>query len=478
MTSTSIHQSSQVPKTSYSQGSTRRDSTSGTKLRDSCHACALSKVKCHKQKPTCSRCTKRGIVCEYFVTKRPGRKRDSTHAANNDSHGDTIKVARPVSSGGQDAWLGTTGSTAAYSTFSGSHDYLNPSDLSPTSPRPNNGSGTEQSTSSDIFSSLLMPLEHYSSELMGMNNEFDDFFDSPIAFSDLEALDPRIFSHGRSDIAKLLIPNDTSPEFLSGPSSVQFSNASKPTSPSNGRALSSSGTSMSGVSESCNCLIQALDLMKKLSSPNSGTSPPSNYTPTSKTSPTGHVVCTAVPSAHDVVVENKQTIEILSNMLQCSCAEDGYLLMVLSMIVFRIVGQYAAVALGEPGGDAENGEKSHDNVSGKEKRKRLSSFAPDNEGFRRRAAQLILSELHRVQRLVNDLSLRLKAHGRAEGNTNNDGGVMIARNCGWETQIPTLSDHLTKAAPFSTARFAQLEVDMRTCLTTLSSEIISMLRQS
>ncbi|KAF2468603.1 uncharacterized protein BDR25DRAFT_316063 [Lindgomyces ingoldianus] len=28
------------------------------KLRDSCDACASSKVKCHKEKPTCSRCAK------------------------------------------------------------------------------------------------------------------------------------------------------------------------------------------------------------------------------------------------------------------------------------------------------------------------------------------------------------------------------------------------------------------------------------
>lgn len=41
------------------------------KLRDSCHACASSKVKCHKEKPTCSRCRKRGITCEYFAHRRP-----------------------------------------------------------------------------------------------------------------------------------------------------------------------------------------------------------------------------------------------------------------------------------------------------------------------------------------------------------------------------------------------------------------------
>lgn len=47
------------------------------RLRDSCHACAASKVKCSKDKPTCVRCTRRGTTCQYFATKRPGRKRNS-----------------------------------------------------------------------------------------------------------------------------------------------------------------------------------------------------------------------------------------------------------------------------------------------------------------------------------------------------------------------------------------------------------------
>ena len=48
-----------------------------SRLRDSCHACAASKVKCSKEKPTCSRCAKRATRCEYLVTKRPGRRHNS-----------------------------------------------------------------------------------------------------------------------------------------------------------------------------------------------------------------------------------------------------------------------------------------------------------------------------------------------------------------------------------------------------------------
>lgn len=53
----------------------------GIKLRESCQACAMSKIKCSKDKPQCNRCTEKGTVCQYLVTKRTGRKvrrQDST----------------------------------------------------------------------------------------------------------------------------------------------------------------------------------------------------------------------------------------------------------------------------------------------------------------------------------------------------------------------------------------------------------------
>ncbi|KAG9229998.1 aflatoxin regulatory protein-domain-containing protein [Amylocarpus encephaloides] len=475
MTSTSMHSNVQVSKASFSQGGGESTSTTTTsKLRDSCHACALSKVKCHKQKPTCSRCTKRGIACEYIITKRPGRKRDSTHAkANNDSNGDTREVMIETSSVAQYPWLGMTSSTTADSTVSGGNNFLSPLNLSPTSPRSDIVPGVEQSNS-EIFS---IPFEHFPSELMGMSNDFDDFFNSPVTFSGLETLDHRFLSQGRSDIAKLLIPDDPDPEPLSEISSAELSNSSKATSPPNHRSLSSSDTSVSGGSDSCFCLIQALDIMKKISSNTISASPELHSGEhATNMSNVGPSVAIGVPSAQAVVLENKQTIEVLTAMLQCSCREDGYLLMVLSMVVFRIVGRYAAAALKRPDEDGGGSERSSVSASAKERKIRPSNYDPDDEGPRRMAAQLVLIELHRVQRLINELSLRLQAHGRGSAGNSNE-GISAVRNSRWERQIPTLSDHLTKAAPFSAARFAQLEVDMRKCLSTLSSEIINMLRQ-
>ena len=58
---------------------------SNSKLRDSCHACARSKVRCPKQKPTCSRCEIRGTECQYFFTRRPGRRRETSKSPNSNN---------------------------------------------------------------------------------------------------------------------------------------------------------------------------------------------------------------------------------------------------------------------------------------------------------------------------------------------------------------------------------------------------------
>ncbi|KAM5454274.1 hypothetical protein MaudCBS49596_002288 [Microsporum audouinii] len=43
------------------------------KLKGSCDSCAASKVRCSKEKPTCSRCAKTGSSCLYSPARRIGR---------------------------------------------------------------------------------------------------------------------------------------------------------------------------------------------------------------------------------------------------------------------------------------------------------------------------------------------------------------------------------------------------------------------
>jgi hypothetical protein len=45
------------------------------KLRESCNSCAVSKVKCSRDQPTCKRCEDRGIFCLFSPSRRSGKRR-------------------------------------------------------------------------------------------------------------------------------------------------------------------------------------------------------------------------------------------------------------------------------------------------------------------------------------------------------------------------------------------------------------------
>ena len=390
-------------------------------------------------------------MCEYFVTKRPGRKRENSRPTNNDSNRESV-----------DAYV-----------TSGSNSYLSPLDLSPTSPRPDNLTGAECSSTNNLS---LMPFDSdLQPGLEGMNNVFDDFFTSPINFLDLEALDPTNSTQGPDGMAKFLMPDNNNPGHISETSSHDRQNTSKPSSlSSNDQALSSTNTSVSVVDSTCSCLMQALDLMKKLSSTNSpicvlpdslddintipGLNPNSN------------------PSAQVIVMENNQAIKAVSTMLQCSCAEDSYLLALLSMIVFKILGRYATAAREQHEEATAGDEKQGGCTSTKFQMQQTGVNIIGSERLGRVAAQLVLSELHHVQRLVNQLSPRLKVHGL--GIASQDEGPQDARFFGGDNQVSPPLDKETKTAPFSATTMDQIEIDLRKSLRTLSSEIISILRQS
>ena len=70
-----------LPTPSSSVGR-RPTAPAAPKLRESCQVCASSKLKCSKEKPTCSRCAKRGLICEYVTAKRGGRRHDDRSSIN------------------------------------------------------------------------------------------------------------------------------------------------------------------------------------------------------------------------------------------------------------------------------------------------------------------------------------------------------------------------------------------------------------
>jgi hypothetical protein len=194
-------------------------------------------------------------------------------------------------------------------------------------------------------------------------------------------------------------------------------------------------------SEGCpgGCLAQALDLLKSVS-----------------------VSSGNLPQA--LLLENKMCTDTVSRMLSCSCTEDGFLLTVLSMIVLKVLGRYASAA----GRDAAGRHIGGPFTPG------YGTFRADEcelecDDQQRIAAQSVLGELHRVQRLVNQLSPRLKTP-REVGIVNSGGNGTLGM-----TGDSCRDD--TSTAPFSASTMDQIGSDLRKSLSALSLGIIHNLRQ-
>ncbi|KAH8777811.1 hypothetical protein F5883DRAFT_544090, partial [Diaporthe sp. PMI_573] len=317
------------------------------KLRDSCHACAVGKVKCPKEKPSCSRCEKRGTACQYIVSQRPGRKRENSATTSakfnpkpvndceNRRTGDTIQAEGGVAPEVTTTPPSTLSTTSSHHLTLVTTDHVSPGD------------------SPDIFSAFsdtcISPeIVDFSSEV----NEIDLFMPSMDFSFGLPLLECGAITSTRNDVASLLmttraisLDHTSSPLSRAGPLSTTGSSPQS----SNDRAMSIAKTSVACVSSSTShgCLTRALDILKTLISDQSLAS----SSQASPTSPTKGISDTATAdSARIVLTENKQGIDAVSNMLTCSCAEESFLLPILSMIVLKVLVRYAGAARIQPRG--------------------------------------------------------------------------------------------------------------------------------
>lgn len=256
------------------------------------------------------------------------------------------------------------------------------------------------------------------------------------------------------DGAPLLVPDDAflaMDEMVSKPS-----NLSKPLLLlSNRNSTSSDDQSIQGfhLDSSCCCLLHALGLMKQLF-PNASTA--------CMRSKKQEFENSLLPTMQSVIAENEEIIEAIGNMLQCPCSQDTYLLAIMSLIIFKVLDWYAAAARETPMvDDSQSQGKSHHRGSLSHHSEQVlqfptivGSYCIDGENQGRIAAQLVLSELHRVKRLVNLLSSRLK--NIISEQTLDEEGI---------------------TSPFSATMLLQLEADLCKRLRALSLEIVSMLRR-
>ncbi|KAF2723089.1 hypothetical protein K431DRAFT_283253 [Polychaeton citri CBS 116435] len=422
------------------------------KLRSSCHACAASKLKCSQEKPTCSRCAKRGLTCEYVAAKRGGRKpnkRPSTstnagdNAFNNVAHAND-KVHLPPQANQFTTPSLTPGSTIPLR----SPEYIQQSP---------HASGSESSV---MLQDFFGPVDHeLSSVSTATVPDLNDYFTSSASFTSKMAdanmfgtdLFPDVMYSGSSNASEVL--SDPFPSFEDTVSDL-FTLCMPDSAPKNSIFPSVEGQNYQGTRTTKpphSCLVRALGFMEQLS-------------PASCLGQTA-----ALPTVKAVIAQNEGTIEAVSKMLDCTCSQDGYLLAVMSLIIFKILGWYAAAACQKPSSQHSQASSSRQSSPSEQMLRTPSvagSYRLHGDDSSRTAAQLVLIELHRVRRLIDQVSSRLKS-------------LAVKRDGGEEPEVSGGLDFVSDMSlPFSATMYNQLDAALVTRLRALSLEMIDRLRRS
>ncbi|PTB35085.1 uncharacterized protein TrAFT101_012030 [Trichoderma asperellum] len=424
------------------------------KLRDSCNACAVSKLKCNKEKPTCSRCAKKKIACNYVATKRKGRKRaqsSQSTALDRPSTADASPspaapkpIFNPLSR--LEMWFAadyaisiedylsrcadsTDENSRASTPYPALSDNLMPMQLS--------DFATENDETLHLLTPQMLELLNCDvtngvdqasadvSEVAGRKDANSDSAGS-LAFFENSVIEPAL----RSDVEPL-VPDD-----------VPRSRRSE--------------------ADSC-CMLQVMAIVKQAFSNSSN----------SCENLDAMDIC-GTPGSN-VFATNQQTINVIGEVLKCSCSQDGFILVMMSLIILRVLGQYISAArrphlwCGRSGDSLGTYSPLSMSVHAFLD-KTLSCPAgpgePDEDDPAYMAAQRVLSELPYVQRLVNQLSIKLQNQG-------------FSANMVGEIQISELGQQEDKgnSLPLPLGLFDQLNTDIRRNLKFLAGEVIATLRR-
>ncbi|KAI1874903.1 uncharacterized protein JN550_002332 [Neoarthrinium moseri] len=221
------------------------------------------------------------------------------------------------------------------------------------------------------------------------------------------------------------------------------------------------------ASSSCNCLTQLFGALKKLMM---DISSESNLPKAIDEPATGcRTPLNGRTKAQIVVLDNQQVISSISGILQCSCEKDGYMLTILATIVTKLLSRYAE-AVPRLLGSAEKRNAQWGFLAAKlVQTQHIEDDCVFFEDAERMAAQEILNELHRVQRLVNELSPRLRTQEDAVHPDDSPERQLL---------LSLSSQNKALQRPFSAITVEGIGRDMRASLSSLSRGIISILQET
>ena len=401
--------------------------TKEPRIKDSCQECAKSKLKCSRDKPACKRCQSRGFMCLYCPSQRAGRI--STTKLK------TASSARPRSPLTPNASVPPTPEAAgmlsdetqeAHNSIYENFDFFRDFDTY----RGGDGEVVSLSSNNDMDLDQALP-ENLQYSMLGS-------FDMETSYPHTENQLP-------------MGPFKATSNYLGNYRGAYLQLQSPPP--------SASTSSLQQDQKFHSCFDTASKNLTALQS----------YSPTVCTHSSSSSI-DSLPTINNVIDRNRMTIDSISTMLACPCSLDGNLAAIISLIAFKVMAWYAAVARDSSllsrsdssttlnTNSSECGPTSYtEKVLHVPTRVGKYHIAGDNQP--RMRAQLVLSELHRVQRFLEALSKRLQ-------------------NLRQSTDITRKHESAgTSEETISASVFVQLEADLRRKLTRVSKEAMDILKE-
>lgn len=373
---------------------------------------------------------------------------------------------------------------------------------------------------------LLPPTEPTTalpSSLTAFSAEFDDFYTSLGSFPELETPTYDLLSlpNCLDSIGNTMDTNDTVALWHEENFSITDDTCSDMQISPDPHSLFNNRQSLTlpvdnfpslGRDTPCCCLMTALGFLEE-TSPNASRASTQPCEQQQQQQPSISDADPPFTTIQSVIAQNERIVEAMDAILQCPCShQDGYLLTVLSLVLFKILDWYTAAGRAVPtvatatatGSTAGCYDTTYNKLyisaphnpccdiqrlsrSSSSSQFIAGSLCLDGEDSGRVAAQMVLSELHRAQRLVNKLSARFKGHGTGRGGGAAGGNEPVAAAA---AAMPLLSNGTTSNTdgmdvlcdgkgtwPFSSTMFDQLEADLRRRLRTVSLVIVDIIRQ-
>ena len=404
-----------------------RQTLARKRLKDSCNNCASMKVKCSKDKPSCTRCEDREIECYYSPSQRSGRRVSAAPTSTTN-----VTPAEPVS-------------------------IESNSELSTNT---SNGLGSDDAQFSyfrqRLFDGDALPM--WGTETISNFNLDGSAFNSGTTTPQNDAL---MGNTGFASLDHCFTGSDFSP-------SNSFDNVDSLLSNLNGASFStpptpsfndSYGHSSFFDDRKCNtsgvhsCLALALNILPILHIPPS-TCTVASVRPSERTT-------SACPTIDNVISTNKAVLDSIAMVLSCSCSLDEHLAFILSLIAFKVLAWYAAAAR-----DVDEDDSDYSSTPTTERVQHLSitvgKYRLEGAEHSRMRAQLILSELHRVVRSVELLSKRFERTRLRSSMPMSPGEEHTMARSDW----------------ISASIFVQLEADLRKRLQAVTKDTMTILRSA